>query len=38
MNPKMIANAGGSVPFSIQQPYLCISFEIALVGLFPSRN
>ena len=38
MNPNMIANAGGNVPFSVIQPYLCVSFLIALVGIFPSRN
>ncbi|HTW82582.1 MAG TPA: tail fiber protein [Candidatus Sulfotelmatobacter sp.] len=38
MKPTMLGNAGGNVPFGIQQPYLCISFEIALVGIFPSRN
>jgi microcystin-dependent protein len=30
--------AGGNVPFSVQNPYLCVSFIIALVGIFPSRN
>jgi microcystin-dependent protein len=38
MRPTMLAAAGGNVPVAIQQPYLCISFEIALVGIFPSRN
>jgi microcystin-dependent protein len=38
MRPTMLNTAGGSVPVGIQQPYLCISFEIALVGIFPSRN
>jgi microcystin-dependent protein len=38
MNPVMIANAGGSQPFPIIQPILCVTFIIALVGIFPSRN
>lgn len=38
MNPTMLGTAGGNVPVAIQQPYLCISFEIAVVGIFPSRN
>jgi microcystin-dependent protein len=29
---------GGPQPFSIQSPYLCINFIIALEGIFPSRN
>ena len=32
------ANAGGSQPFSILQPYLTVNFCIALEGIFPSRN
>ena len=38
MTPSMIANAGGSLPFSIVQPYQCVNFIIALQGIFPSRN
>src|ERR1035441_2044064 len=38
MNPGMIGNAGGNVPISIVQPYLCVNFIIALTGIFPSRN
>jgi microcystin-dependent protein len=38
MNPGMLASAGGSQPFSIIQPYLCVNFVIALQGIFPSRN
>jgi microcystin-dependent protein len=38
MNPGMIGNAGGNVPISIVQPYLCVNFIIALSGIFPSRN
>jgi microcystin-dependent protein len=38
MNPAMIGSAGGNSPVSIVQPYLCVTFLIALVGIFPSRN
>jgi microcystin-dependent protein len=30
--------AGGSQPFSILQPLLCLNYCIALQGIFPSRN
>lgn len=33
-----IGQAGGSIPFSIMQPYLAMNFIIALEGVFPSRN
>ncbi|WP_137823563.1 phage tail protein [Pseudomonas sp. D(2018)] len=33
-----VQTAGGSQPFSILNPYLGISFIIALEGIFPSRN
>lgn len=33
-----LPNAGGSQPHSNQQPYLTLSFIIALTGTFPSRN
>ncbi|TDX01979.1 phage tail protein [Dinghuibacter silviterrae] len=29
---------GGNIPVSIIQPYLAINFQIALTGVFPSRN
>jgi microcystin-dependent protein len=38
MNAQMIAPAGGNLPFSNLQPYLTVTFLIALVGIFPSRN
>ena len=38
MHPAMIANTGGNQPHSNIQPYLCVNFIIALVGIFPSRN
>ena len=38
MGPAMIGNTGGSQPFSLLQPYLVLTFCIALEGIFPSRN
>jgi microcystin-dependent protein len=38
MNPKSVSNVGGSQPHENRQPYLTLSFCIALVGVFPSRN
>ena len=38
MLPAAIANNGGSQPHNNMQPYLVVSFVIALVGVFPSRN
>jgi microcystin-dependent protein len=38
MNPGMIANTGGSQAHQNMQPYLTISFCIALQGIFPSQN
>ncbi len=38
MSNSMIAMSGNSIPFSILDPYLCVNFCIALVGIFPSRN
>lgn len=32
------APAGGSQPFSVQNPFLAISVVIALTGIYPSRN
>ena len=29
---------GGNIPVSIMQPYLTVTFLIAMVGIFPSRN
>lgn len=36
--PTTIANAGGSQPHANQQPFLTLSFAIALQGIFPSQN
>jgi len=37
MNPNMIAPAGGGQPHNNMQPYLTLSFCIALQGTFPQR-
>ncbi len=36
--PRAIDNAGGSQPHQNMQPYLTLTFCIALQGIFPSRN
>lgn len=33
-----LTTAGGSLPFSILQPYVVVNYLIALEGIFPSRN
>ena len=38
MSPAEVGNAGGSQPHNNMQPYLVITFGIALTGIFPSRN
>ncbi|HEV2446954.1 MAG TPA: tail fiber protein, partial [Candidatus Sulfopaludibacter sp.] len=38
MAPNAVATAGSGQPVGVIQPYLCVSFIIALVGIFPSRN
>jgi microcystin-dependent protein len=38
MNPGVLASVGGSQPHENMQPYLALTFCIALVGIFPSRN
>jgi len=38
LNANTIGSAGGGQPFSIIQPYLAVSYLIALQGVFPSRN
>ncbi len=38
MAPNSTSNAGGNIPFNIQNPYLGINYCIATVGLYPSRN
>jgi microcystin-dependent protein len=38
MLPTMIANAGSNIPLNVQNPYLGITYIIAMEGIFPSRN
>jgi len=38
LNPTSIANVGGSQPHENRQPYLTLSFCIALQGIFPSQT
>jgi microcystin-dependent protein len=38
MHPSVVSNTGGSQPHDNMQPYLTLSFCIALQGIFPSRN
>ncbi len=36
--PTAIGLVGGNHPVGVIQPYLCVNFIIALVGIFPSRS
>jgi microcystin-dependent protein len=38
MNASAMGNTGGSQPHNNMPPFLCISFIIALQGIFPTRN
>ncbi len=38
MNPAAVADTGGGASHTNMQPFLAVSFIIALTGLFPSRN
>jgi microcystin-dependent protein len=38
MNPAVCGAAGGNQPHPNMMPSLCVSFCIALYGIFPSRN
>jgi microcystin-dependent protein len=38
LNPAAIGNTGSNTPISILQPYLAVSYIIAMTGVFPSRN
>lgn len=37
-NAATMTSSGGSLPFSIRQPYQVINYCIATTGIFPSRN
>lgn len=38
LNPAAVGSVGGSQPHENRQPFLTLSFCIALQGIFPSRN
>jgi microcystin-dependent protein len=38
LNQQAVSFQGGSQPHANIQPYLCITFVIALQGIYPSRN
>jgi microcystin-dependent protein len=38
LHPSIVPNIGGSQPHENMQPYLTVSFAIALIGLFPARD
>jgi microcystin-dependent protein len=38
LNPASVTNIGGSQPHENRQPFLVLTFCIALIGIFPSRN
>jgi len=38
MNPQVVSVVGNGIPHTIVQPYLVVTFVIALQGIFPSRN
>lgn len=38
LNPATVGNVGGSQAHVNMQPYLTLTFVIALQGIFPSRN
>ena len=38
LNPSTIGNQGGSQPHQNMQPFLTLSFCIALQGIFPSQT
>ena len=38
LSPASVSNVGGSQPHNNMQPFLTLSFCIALQGIFPSRN
>jgi microcystin-dependent protein len=38
MAPQAVTNVGGSQAHANLQPFLCLNFIVALIGIFPSRN
>lgn len=38
LSPKSIVNSPGGLPHDNMQPYLVLTYCIALAGIFPSRN
>ena len=38
MSSAVVGSAGGSLPHDNMQPYLCVSFIIALEGIYPSQS
>jgi microcystin-dependent protein len=38
MSPQALAMAGGGLPHNNMPPYLCLTFIIALQGIFPARS
>jgi len=38
LDPRIIPSAGGSQPHENRQPFTVLSYCIAVVGIFPSRN
>lgn len=38
MSPQAVGSGGGSQPHNNQQPYLAVTFIVAMQGIFPARN
>ena len=38
MGPEAITNTGGGQAMNNMQPYLVLNYEVALQGVYPSRN
>ena len=38
LHPSTISNVGGSQPHENRQPFTVLTFIVALIGVFPSRN
>jgi microcystin-dependent protein len=38
MSPLAMSNTGGNLPHNNMPPYLCLTFIIALQGIFPPRS